>query len=391
MKSSIILLITLLCATAANCAIQFIACGTQPGEIYVTGFTTTGVGWTGFYYSSDYGEHIVLRDSASPGFGALIPDAADSTTYRLTNYAILYTTDNGFSWNAANTSYVFRYASGIIPGEVYRQMENSNRIIERSDDFGHSFIPCSCTGYPDSIGIASIALGSDSGQVYINGGFGHLYFSADYADNFTFLGNMYAMWGMPPEMEIINGAIPGEAFFYFEDAKKIWRITDYGAHAELIVDFPPEYTYWFGSVASSRTPGELYFLATRSTGYEGGYMRIVHTTNYFQDWTEYIHEILPTGIRDNDKVNIPISISLDIWPNPANAGFNISYDLSSMQDVQLVMYNMLGQNVWRYKVGMQSPGNYHLNIKELPFPSGKYFLRLQTQEEQISKTFTIIK
>ena len=81
------------------------------------------------------------------------------------------------------------YAAGIIPGEIYRKINMSDNI-ERSIDYGDHFTPCTCSGGPD---VHSTALGLDSGEVYVFGDHGRLYYSQNYAESFTFLSDLYLL------------------------------------------------------------------------------------------------------------------------------------------------------------------------------------------------------
>lgn len=65
-----------------------------------------------------------------------------------------------------------------------------------------------------------------------------------------------------------------------------------------------------------------------------------------------------------------------VYPNPANASFNISYDLHSAKEVQLHLYDVLGRVVWRFTPGMQTQGYYIVNVSDERMPSGIYFLQL---------------
>ena len=120
-------------------------------------------------------------------------------------------------------------------------------------------------------------------------------------------------------------------------------------------------------------------------------MHIYHTTDYFQNWTVYEHIVPPNGIREQFGTYAPDRVSLHVFPNPSNATYNISYELSTMQDVELKIFDLLGRQVWANDIGAQSPGNHCISVNNDQLPSGQYYLLLQSQQEQITKTITIIK
>jgi len=374
--------------------VEFIVCGSEPGEIFFTAVHPRWSGYRGFYYSSDMGAHIELRDSSNCDYGSLIADAADQTLHCVRFYpspAERVSFDGGFSWTEVNQVLTRAYASGVISGEIYRMVENNSHILERSVNNGVQYTPCLGSGFPDSTFIYSAALGVDSGEVYIWSGHGYLYYSVDYGEHFAFHGDLYAIWGIYPNSFIINGAEPGEIYAFIYDPKVIWRITDYGNNAELIADFPPVYNFWRASIASSAQPGELFFLAIYWDGGPGGTIHIYHTTNYGQDWTLYEHIMQPESVQNPNHTNLPASISLNVYPNPTNSTLHISYDLPSGQTVQLKMVDILGQVVWQHNAGFQFSGYHQVTTTQDNLSSGRYTLLLQTGTERITRQIAFVK
>ena len=80
-----------------------------------------------------------------------------------------------------------------------------------------------------------------------------------------------------------------------------------------------------------------------------------------------------------------------VYPNPANASFNLCYDLNSAKDVRLHLYNVLGQVVWRYTPGMQARGRYNLNISDEGMTSGIYFLQMDVGSWNGVRKITIVR
>ena len=219
----------------------------------------------------------------------------------------------------------------------------------------------------------------------------NLYYSEDYAENFMFLVDLYTAWGISPYADIINGAEPGEIYAFIYDPKVIWRITDYGNNAELIADFPPVYNFWRASIASSAQPGELFFLAIYWDGGPGGTIHIYHTTDYFQTYDLYVHNIGPNAVDQGNNLCAPSNIELQIFPNPANEAVNISCQTAITGSVELVAYNALGQQVWSKDMGVQPPGEYLCPYIANRLASGVYVLQLRTRKSNVTKIFTILK
>ena len=370
-----------------------VICGIYPGEIYFVGLHPTLPAFNGFYYSSDSGENIELLDSSeTPGaesFGALLADAADSTLYRFCGFPpVQYlSTNGGTTWEQVCYA-TSTHASGVVPGKIFRRRSDLDYRLEVSQDFGYNYMPCSCSNFPDTLSIRSIALGVDANEVYV-WAYGILYYSNNNAEAFSFPEFISDNWGVDRQSFIYNGSIPGEIFIFHHDSQRLWRVFDYGDSVSLILDF--NISSWYCGMSSSIQPGELYFVALHPEMVPGGTMRIYHTTDYFQTYTMYEHVVEWEGVVDPKIDIIYKNVNLKIWPNPTNAAFNIFYELNTIQDVRLTIYDILGRQVWRNDVGTQSPGIHHLSFADDHLPSGQYFLLLQSQEEQIGKTITIIK
>jgi hypothetical protein len=90
-----------------------------------------------------------------------------------------------------------------------------------------------------------------------------------------------------------------------------------------------------------------------------------------------------TSINDNEKT-IPHSYLLEQnYPNPFNPRTNIKYKLLQTSNVDLSIYNHLGQKIKTLINGEQSMGNYQVqwngtNYEGSQVSSGIYYYRLKT-------------
>ena len=66
------------------------------------------------------------------------------------------------------------------------------------------------------------------------------------------------------------------------------------------------------------------------------------------------------------------------YPNPFNPVTVIGYQLPTLSDVKLSIYNLLGQKVAILVSGRQTAGNYQVQWDGSEFPSGVYIYRLTT-------------
>ena len=373
---------------------QIIVCDNNPGEIYFVGLHPRLWGASALYHSTDYGENIQLIDTTEHyGFyGMLIADALDSALHRVamipteTQY---YSNNGGSNWEIVNNEASQAYASGVVAGEIYRRIILNSHNLERSVNNGVSYQYCSCYNFPDSLWIFSAALGIDPGEVYLYGNSGNLYYSNDYAENFEFKGDLESNWGVSPWSYLINGAEIGEVYFLQPEWQTIWRAVHFGDSAEVIADF--SFDSFTSGIASSDSPGELYFLANENDITPGGTINILHSTDYGENWTSFEHVIEWEDVPGHSSTLKPKDNPVKVWPNPANASYNISYELNSVMDVQIQLYNLLGQKLWHHHMGLQNPSNYQITLTNEKLPSGTYFLQLKTGQSIYTRTITIVK
>ncbi|MEA1986289.1 MAG: T9SS type A sorting domain-containing protein, partial [Candidatus Marinimicrobia bacterium] len=94
-----------------------------------------------------------------------------------------------------------------------------------------------------------------------------------------------------------------------------------------------------------------------------------------------------TGILGNQ---IPKEFSLkQNYPNPFNTKTTISYQLPKSSNVQLAIYNVLGQKVKMLVNEKQDAGAYQIVLNGSNLASGIYFYRLQT-DQGFSKTRKLV-
>jgi hypothetical protein len=101
--------------------------------------------------------------------------------------------------------------------------------------------------------------------------------------------------------------------------------------------------------------------------------------------------IRPVGVEEENEA-IPHEFALkQNYPNPFNPETNVEFALPKEQDVSLVVYNLLGQEV-KTLVNTRLAAGWHQahwdgrNVQGSDVPSGVYFYRLYTPEfSQTSK------
>jgi hypothetical protein len=86
----------------------------------------------------------------------------------------------------------------------------------------------------------------------------------------------------------------------------------------------------------------------------------------------------PTGNEEDDPIPLTTEL-LPIYPNPFNSTTSIRYSMANAGQVNLYIFNLLGQNLVTLIDEYQEAGNYDLVWDANGFPSGCYFAKLVTE------------
>lgn len=105
---------------------------------------------------------------------------------------------------------------------------------------------------------------------------------------------------------------------------------------------------------------------------------------------------VPTGIND-DHPALPAAVQLEQnYPNPFNPSTSIRYALNAQTDVNLTVFNVLGQSVTVLIDGVRPAGVYEIewdgrNRDGLPVASGVYFYRMVAGDVSVSRKMILLK
>lgn len=99
---------------------------------------------------------------------------------------------------------------------------------------------------------------------------------------------------------------------------------------------------------------------------------------------KYFGLIPPSSIDDMDFSPNNFELSQN-YPNPFNPSTKINYEISSRENVELKVFDILGNEVAMLVNEVQSPGKYEIEFKGSNLPSGVYFYRL------LSGTFSQVR
>ncbi|HGY56662.1 MAG TPA: T9SS type A sorting domain-containing protein [Caldithrix abyssi] len=90
-----------------------------------------------------------------------------------------------------------------------------------------------------------------------------------------------------------------------------------------------------------------------------------------------------TGFLNDDNAKIPEEYSLNSYPNPFNSSVVIRFGLLKTSDIELSIYNALGQKITTLLDDKLPAGSYKTNWNALGYASGIYIVRLQTSNRLV--------
>jgi hypothetical protein len=92
------------------------------------------------------------------------------------------------------------------------------------------------------------------------------------------------------------------------------------------------------------------------------------------------------------KDNLPVTSRLhQNYPNPFNPITVISWQLAATNDVELAVYNILGQKVATLVSQRMNPGNYTYQFNAQSLASGIYYYQIKAGDYHEVKKMVLIK
>ena len=102
--------------------------------------------------------------------------------------------------------------------------------------------------------------------------------------------------------------------------------------------------------------------------------------------------IFPVGIIDEYSDYLPTSFSLkQNYPNPFNPSTVISYQLPVISDVEVSIFNLLGQKVVTLVSEKQKAGYHQLEWNASGYASGVYYYQLVAGEYKEVKKMILLR
>jgi hypothetical protein len=118
--------------------------------------------------------------------------------------------------------------------------------------------------------------------------------------------------------------------------------------------------------------------------------KILENTGVLEVKDSWPHN-LPVSIRKLDE-QLPGNFEMaQNYPNPFNPSTTIKYAISKSANVNLTIYNVLGQKVMELVNAYQNSGTYEVNFKATSLSSGIYFYSLSNGANVITKKMMLLK
>jgi hypothetical protein len=117
-----------------------------------------------------------------------------------------------------------------------------------------------------------------------------------------------------------------------------------------------------------------------------------HREELFEDILLWLDT--PTSVFPNDNItgNLPSSFEIaSISPNPFNPQTTINLNVPVQGEVELAVYNLLGERVALLHSGMMNAGSYRITFDGSNMSSGMYLLKADTPEGVITGKMILMK
>lgn len=104
-------------------------------------------------------------------------------------------------------------------------------------------------------------------------------------------------------------------------------------------------------------------------------------------WIVHVEEA--TSVKSNGN-ELTFGLAQN-YPNPFNPTTNIRYSIEKGSNVNLTVYNSLGQKVRTLLNEYKSPGRYEATFNGKGLSGGIYLVRLKTDARQQTRKMTLLK
>ena len=164
----------------------------------------------------------------------------------------------------------------------------------------------------------------------------------------------------------------------------------YNAAGEQIADNDDGGFDWHSRIEYEAEAAGAVYVLVRSQDFEGATDRDPARAEYNLAIT--VDDGTPVVITNTEDLETPEKFELSQnYPNPFNPTTTIAYSIPQSADVELAVYNILGQRVATLVSGFQVSGSYQVNFDASQLASGTYLYRIKAGEHVSVKRMVLVK
>lgn len=200
-------------------------------------------------------------------------------------------------------------------------------------------------------------------------------------------------WTQPSSVSVNDGTGTDIDFTYYSTQLDANWTNSTDQHSDVV-------KYWY---AIGSSPGGMEVLTWTDNGLsttasETGLSLLVGTTYYYMVRAENGAGLLSTGVvSDGQLVDINIGIAdneevsdLNIYPNPTDESFTVSYHLKEASKVSIQLHDAIGKLVFQKEIKSQTEEQKLTFYKqELNLTNGIYHLSILTEKETLTEKLII--
>ncbi|MEM6645633.1 MAG: S8 family serine peptidase [Bacteroidota bacterium] len=126
----------------------------------------------------------------------------------------------------------------------------------------------------------------------------------------------------------------------------------------------------------------------------GDYFRIVTAEQTYRLPWYLVDQVAAQQPRTSTTVETETPTAFTVsgnYPNPFSATTNIGYTLADAAEVEIAVFNMVGQQVSSMRPGYQAAGQHEVMFEAGTLPSGMYYYHVSTGSERVTQTMTIVR
>lgn len=387
---------------------QFV--GTASNEYFIWTFLQAQDGsmiagtWGGkILRSTDQGASFtVINDGMNAAFIWSLVQTANGNLFAATERGVFISINNGVSWSstalpqydvrALSVNGNFIYA-GLWGQGVYRTSDNGATWTDASNGM--------------VIKAVQALLSDNSGNIYAGTFGGGIYKTTNGGSNWSPTAMNYPhVWSLAKTSAgILIAGTYGNGLYLSADGGNSWQPQTSGINATHIYSISVDnnnnvfVSSWNNGVYFAQvTATDAPLIAWNNIGLTGVKVASISYNNLtgklFASTTDggLLRNDSPTSARDAGSNTIPVKFNLaDNYPNPFNPSTMIEFSLKVANEVELVVYNMLGEIVARPVTGYLQAGRHTVRFDASNLPSGIYLYRLTSGNNVVTKKMVLQK